>query len=53
VKLSTEDNPQEPNDYLALLSYLWKHNISVNNKAISNTYRESRPQFRGQIKLVK
>jgi len=36
VKLSTEDNPQEPNDYLALLSYLWKHNISVNNKAISN-----------------
>ena len=36
MKLSTEDNPQEPNDYLALLSYLWKHNISVNNKAISN-----------------
>ena len=36
MKLSTEDNPQERNDYLALLSYLWRHSISVNNKAISN-----------------
>lgn len=36
MKLSTEDNPQEDNDYLALLSYLWKHDISVNNKAINN-----------------
>ena len=30
MKLAAEDNPQSPDDYLVLLSYLWHHDISVN-----------------------
>ena len=36
VKLATEDNPQEPDDYLALLSFLWKNEISINQNSIRN-----------------
>jgi len=30
VKLAQEDNPQTPDDFLALLCYLWKHDLSIN-----------------------
>jgi len=33
VKLSTEDNPQEHDDYLSLLCELWRKDISVNNNS--------------------
>ena len=34
VKLATEDNPQEPDDFLAYLCYLWRNNISINNQLV-------------------
>jgi len=33
VKLPQEDNPQETDDFLCLLNYLWKTEVSVNNNA--------------------
>lgn len=30
MKLAQEDNPQTPDDFLALLCYLWKHDLSIN-----------------------
>jgi len=34
VKLATEDNPQNPDDFLAYLCHLWRHDISVNNNPV-------------------
>jgi len=41
VKLATEDNPQQPDDFLVLLSHLWRNDISVNANPV-----------RGQLTII-
>lgn len=34
MKLATEDNPQQPDDFLAYLCFLWRQDISINANPI-------------------